>query len=124
MIKALSICYLIFFVVITVFSVQNDFEIQGYPKWMITSEVVIIPLGLISMLLYTFSYKSKFCMWLWKIVPFLLVSYYASEWYYDFIVYRNRVSPSGELIGVATVFGILLLLPLLYSSFKFGYSED
>ena len=121
--KVLSICYLIFFVVISVVSVRNDFQAVGYPIWMIISEVVIVPLGFASMLLYTFSYKPEFCTWAWKIIPFMLVVYYLSEWYFDFVVYK-KPDYSPEAIGMVTFVGSLLLLPLLYSSFKFGYSED
>lgn len=121
--KVLSICYIIFFVVISVVSVRNDFQIDGYPVWMIISEVVIVPLGLVSMLLYTFSCKPRFCTWAWNIVPFMLVVYYLAEWYFDFIIFK-KPGDTPQFVGAVTVLGLFLLFPLFYSSFKFGYSKD
>jgi len=121
--KVLSICYLVFFVVISVVSVRNDFQADGYPMWMVISEVVIVPLGFASMLLYTFSFKPEFCTWVWKIVPLLLVGYYVAEWYFDFIIFREPGSTS-QFVEAVTVVGLFLLFPLFYSSFKFGYSKD
>jgi len=123
--QVLAICYLVFFGVVTAISTLNDFEIleNGYPLWMIIAGVAIPALGAVSMTFYTFSYKPDFCAWVWKIVPFMLVVYYMVEWYFDFVVYKEPYD-SPQLIGGATFLGSLLLLPLLYSSFKLGYSKN
>lgn len=119
----LSICYLVFFVIITAISTLDDLQTNGYPLWMTISGVVVPVAGAVSMLFYTFSYKPELCSWLWKIVPFTLVAYYLVEWYFDFVLYPEPYD-SPQLIVAATFAGSLVLLPLLYSSFKFGYSKD
>ena len=116
----LSVCYIIFIAVISVASFKNDLKIQNYPLWMlIFSPIAIVP-GLISMLLWTFEFKPKE-KWFWKIVPFALVVYYAADWYFDFVVYRNPDMTNQVVVGI-TLIGLLLLYPLLYSTFKFGYN--
>lgn len=121
--RVLSIFYLIFFVVITVQSTLDHLQIKGYPFWMTVSELTLPALGAVSMLLHTFSYKPKPYAWAWKIVPFMLVSYYMLDWYFDLVVFKQP-DDTPRFFWMATVLGFLLLVPLLYSSFKFGYSKD
>lgn len=123
MIKVLGVCYLIFLVVITVFSIYAHPNSRDFPVWMMVSEAVVVPLGFVSMLLFTFSYKPKFYTWIWKIVPILLVGHYLIEWYFDFIIFKEP-NDTPQFVAGVTVIGLFLLLPLFYSSFKFGYSED
>ena len=117
----LTICYLVFLGVITAAAISSYLE--EYPLWITILGVVIPAVGAISMLLYAFSYKPQFCAWFWKIVPVMLVAYYAISWYIDLVAYRET-NASPQRIGVTTILGSLLLLPLLYSSFRFGYSKD
>ena len=116
----LTICYLVFLGFITVTGASGDLQ-YGYPLWMTVSGLAIPAVGAVSMILYMVSYKPKYCSWIWKITPFVLLGFYAVSWYFDFVLYRAP-DDSPELIGVATFLGILLFFPLLYSSFKFGYS--
>lgn len=90
---------------------------------MIISGVVFPGLAAISMLFYVFSYKPNFCAWFWKIVPITLVAYYALSWYFDFILYREP-DYTPVIIVMATILGSLMLLPAVYLTFKFGYTED
>lgn len=121
--RALIIIYLIFFIGFIVPVGTSDDIKQGYPLWITISGVIVPVLGALSILLYALSFEPKRCAWFWKIVPILLVVYYAIAWWFDFILYKepdNNIT----LIAVATFVGLLLLCPAFYFSFKFGYSED
>ncbi len=114
----LSVCYIIFMAAISVASFRSDLKIQSYPLWMLIFSIVAIVPGLISMLLWTFEFKPK-GKWFWKMVPFALVVYYVADWYFDFVVYRKPDETNQVVVGI-TLLGLLLLYPLLSSTFKFG----
>jgi hypothetical protein len=76
----------------------------------------------ISILFHGLSYKPKSCAWLWKIVPFLLIAFLVLSWYWELILYPEQESPLPEIVLV-TLFGLLILFPAFYLSFKFGYSN-
>lgn len=116
--KFLSICYIIFLVVTSIVSFKSDFK-QGRPLLMLILGLVVVIPGLISMFLLTFKFKPK-RRWFWKIVPVVLVVRFAVGWYFDFIVYR-RSDVTNQDIVLGTLLGTLLLYPLLYSTFKFGF---
>jgi hypothetical protein len=84
----------------------------------------IIPAaGLIGMVFSVFCFRPRKLSFVWKILPFALVGYYAAEWYFDFVVYRDSdLTP--QLTAIITVIGILILLPLLLATFRFGYSKE
>jgi len=121
--RVFIICYLVFFAGFVIpLGTSSDLE-EGYPPWMTISGVIIPSLGAISILLYALSYQRKRCAWLWKIVPFMLVAYYAFSWYFDFALY-SKPDDHPLLVTITTVICLLLLYPAFYFSFKFGYSED
>ncbi|RPJ76903.1 MAG: hypothetical protein EHM20_06855 [Alphaproteobacteria bacterium] len=115
----LSICYIIFMVAISISSFRQDLKIQGYPIWMLIFSIIAIVPGLVSMSLWAFEFEPK-RRWYWKVVPFVLIFYYTAEWYFDLFVYK-KPDYTNQVIAVITIFGLLVLYPLLYSTFKFGY---
>jgi uncharacterized membrane protein len=117
--KFLSVCYIVFVIAVNAHALNNDFK-RGYPLWMLIFCVVAVIPGLISMFLLTFEFEPK-RKWFWKIVPFVLVVYFATGWYFDFIYRRPEVT--NQIIIGGTLLGTLLLYPLLYSSFKFGFGD-
>lgn len=121
--QVLCICYVIFIVVVTTGSAMNDFRGTDYPMWMSISGIAAPGLGIVAMLLYAFSFRPRIVGWIWKIVPVLIVLYYAVEWYFDFVVYR-KPDMSPPLLGIVTIVGLLMLFPLFYSTFMLGYSSE
>ena len=119
--KFLSVCYIVFMIAISVASFRDDSKIQGYPLCMLIFSVVAIIPGLISMFLWTFEFKPK-GRWFWKIVPFVLVVYFVADWYFDFVVYRKPDVTNQVIVGI-TLLGLLVLYPLLYSTFTFGFGD-
>jgi hypothetical protein len=105
---------------ISVASFRDDLKIQGYPLWMLIFGAIVNVPGLISMFLWAFEFELK-KKWFWKIVPFALVGYYAADWYFDFVIFRTPDITNQVRIGI-TFLGLLVLYPLLYSTFKFGYN--
>jgi uncharacterized membrane protein len=118
--KFLSICYIVFVIVVNADSLNNDLK-QDYPLWMLIFCVVAVIPGLISMFLLTFEFEPK-RRWFWKIVPFVLVVYFATSWYFDFI--RRRPEITNQVVVWGTLLGTFLLFPLLYSAFKFGFRDQ
>jgi len=119
--KFLSVCYIVFMIALGVTSFNSDLK-QGYPLWMlIFSPVAIIP-GLISMFLWAFEFNPK-GKWFWKIVPFVLVVYFVADWYFDLVVYRKPDETNQVIVGI-TLLGLLVLYPLLYSTFEFGFGDQ
>ncbi len=92
---------------------------EGYPLWTLISMPVILGLIAISILLYGLSYKPKHFAWFWKIVPLVLVAYYASSWYF---AGPASVDTKGSVLSMFP--GIAFLFPAFYLSFKFGYSKS
>jgi len=92
---------------------------EGYPLWTLISMPVILGLVAISILLYSLSYKPKHFAWFWKIVPLVLVAYYASSWYF---AGPASVDTKGSVLSM--FLGIAFLFPAFYLSFKFGYSKS
>jgi hypothetical protein len=106
---------------LSVASFRDDLKIQGYPLWMLMFSIAVIVPGLISMFLWAFKFKPK-KRWLWKIVPIALVVYYVADWYFDLVVYRTPDLTNQVRVGI-TFLGLLVLYPLLYSTFKFGFGD-
>ncbi len=117
--QLLSICYIVFMAAISVSSFKNDLKIAGYPLWMLIFSIITIVPGLISMFLWAFEFEPK-KKWLWKMVPFALVVYYVADWYFDFVVYRKSDMTNQVIVGI-TLLGLLVLYPLLYSTFELGF---
>jgi uncharacterized membrane protein len=105
----------------TVASFKDDLKIPGYPLWMLIFSIVAVTPGLISMFLWAFEFELKKKL-LWKIIPFVLVVYYAADWYYDLVIFREPDMTNRVIVGI-TFLGLLLLYPLLYSTFKFGFGR-
>ena len=84
--------------------------------------IVSLVAGIIVMVFYILEKPHKLTSF-WKVAPIVMVFYYALEWYYDCIVYRG-IDDTNVLIGVTIVLVILLLYPLFFVSFKYGYSSD
>ena len=120
--RLIPLSYLIFILIITIYSILDDLKITGYPSWMLISGIVIPLMGIVSVLLYVLSYKPKLFSWIWKVVPFALVCYYLAEWYFDFVVFKKS-DDTPQLLVTATLLGSLVLFPLLFCSFKLGYHE-
>ncbi len=124
MLRLLCICYVAFMAYISAISTIEDLHTNRYPFWMVLLEIIIPALGMIAMIFYVFSYKPKFISWIWKIVPWALLAYFLVGWYFDFVIFNIDPTFTHQEIAAITIIGSLIFLPLLYTNFKFGYSED
>ncbi len=119
--QLLSVCYIAFIAFINGVSLWRDVAIRGYPLWTAIFGLIANLGGFISMLLWAF-YCEPSRKWFWKTVFFGVVVYYATSWYFDFVLYRDPYF-TNQLISVTTVLGLLILFPLFYSTFKFGFGD-
>lgn len=115
----LIIGYFVLFVAVII-GVTLEYIEQEYPLWITISTAIVLGLVAISILLYGLSYKPKRFIWFWKIVPIVLVAYYALSWYF---AGPAAIDLKGTLpLVLSVVFpGAALLFPVFYLSFKFGY---
>jgi hypothetical protein len=117
----LSICYVVLIVAINVTGFRGDLKIQGYPLWMLIFGIVATVPGLIGVLLWAFEFEPK-KRWFWKIIPFALALYLATDWYFEFVIYRPlKPDLTNQFLVLVTLLGLLVFYPLLYSTFKFGF---
>ena len=121
--QLLSVCYIAFMAFINGVSLWKDLTMRGYPLWIIIFGLITNITGFIAMLLWAFDYESNGRLF-WKIVPFGLVAFYATAWYFDFVLYRKPYfNFTNQIISAATVLGLLIFFPLFYSTFKFGFGD-
>lgn len=120
--QTLIFCYLVFFV-----TVLSPFVPSGYPEldsplWLVILGIFLFGFVAISIFLYGASYKPKPFAWFWKIVPLTLIIYLAISWYWEFILYHEPDDSTSQT-AMATFFGLAVLFPAFYLSFKLGYSN-
>lgn len=120
--RTLTFCYLAFFIVVLIPLGYTSYPEPDSPLWLVTLGIFSFGLAALSILFHGLSYKPKSCAQIWKIIPFLLITYLILSWYWEFILYPEPESPLSETI-LATFFGLLILFPSLYLSFKLGYSN-
>lgn len=123
MVEFLSVCYVIFIMVITGTSTRDDALVRGYSIGLVLMEVIVPVVGAIGMLLYTFSFELRSYRWIWKIVPLLLLACYVFEWYLDFVVYRQPDETNTVIIAI-TLLGAVILYPMFHTNYKLGYSKE
>jgi len=112
-----GILYLIIFVFFPHINPSSD----ECPLWLRIFEITACLPACISMILYIIERKPNFLTWIWKIIPFVLVAYIMIDWYYTFLI---KGDDSLQFISVVTVLGLLFLYPLVYCTFRYGYSFD
>lgn len=120
--RTLTFCYLVFFVAVLFPFVPSSYSEPDSPLWLVTLGIFSFGLAAISIFLHGLSYRPKSFTWLWKIIPFLLISFFVLSWYWGFILYPKPEYPLSETV-LATLFGLVALFPAFYLSFKFGYSD-
>lgn len=120
--RTLIFCYFVFIATVLVPCVPADNPDPDTPLWLVTLGIFAFTLVAASVLLYGLSYRPKAFVWVWKIVPFVLIAYLAASWYLEFILYPK---PDDSLLQTvfATASGLLLLSPAFWLTFKFGYAH-
>ena len=119
MTRLLGTLYLI--IIISFSIVIKDISPHEYPRMLEISELFIGLLSCIAMFLYIIERKPNFLTWIWKIVPIALVADFVTEIIYSCII-RGNDSP--QFIVFLIVLDLLILYPLFYCTFRYGYSFD
>jgi hypothetical protein len=120
--RTLTFCYLVFLITVLIPIVSSSRSEPDSPFWLVTLGIFSFGLVAISIVLHGLSYKPKSFTWLWKIIPFLLIAFAVLSWYWEFILYPKPESQLSKTV-LLTLFGVVVLLPAFYLSFKFGYSN-
>ncbi len=119
--QTLIFCYLVFFVIVLAPLAPSGYPVPDSPLWLVIFEIFSFGFVAISIFLYGASYRPKPFAWFWKVVPFTLIIYLAISWYWEFILYHEP-DDSASKTAMATLFGLAVLFPAFYLSFKLGYS--
>ena len=122
--KLIFLLYRIFFSTSLVISIINEVNSsnEGYPLWMTFCEVVVYTLSILIMILSFFKYKPPNTSWIWRVAPFVIIAHFLFEWYFAFFVFSyDEISLA--LLVLVTISGWLVLFPLIYISFWYGYSS-
>ena len=120
--QTLIFCYLAFFVIVLLPFVPSGYPKPDSPLWLVIPGILSFGFVAISIFLYGVSYKPKPLVWFWKVVPVMLIIYLAISWYWEFILYREPDDSTSQT-AMATIFGLAVLFPAIYLSFKFAYSK-
>jgi len=119
--KLLLAGYLILYAVSIILLAKEYFD-NGYSFWEIFWITGTFGLPAVSILLYTLSYEPKHFTWFWKIVPFSLIAFNASVWYFHGPLPLNTQKPLPITISTGFI-AAGLFFATFYLSSKFAYPQ-
>lgn len=91
------------------------------PLWNTTSDVILLPLGLVGIILYSFGVANHDLKLLWRLLaPLIVIGQVSTNLLARYLTMKSSVTER-DAVWVSDIFTVILLLPMFITNLAFAF---